>query len=124
MPAPPAPRRRASAPSNAPSNTRSSAPPHDTAPSKETVPETDRAPRESVNTGLPPHAPGANVKRRLGPLELPHERDESLHATASAPDPVIEQAARDLAKGQVDTDLRTTPGLDAQRREQLLRRRR
>ncbi|HSX95179.1 MAG TPA: hypothetical protein VLG41_19805 [Hydrogenophaga sp.] len=122
MPAPPVPQGPASARSNAPSN--ETTPSKETAPSNETVPEADSAPRESVNTGLPPHAPGANVKRRLGPLELPHERDESLHATASQPDPVIEQAARDLAKGQVDTDLRTTPGLDAQRREQLLRRRR
>jgi hypothetical protein len=116
-----------SAPS-APNSTRRRAPPPSKGPSNETsnetVPEADSAPRESVNTGLPPHAPGAHVKRRLGPLELPHERDEGLHATASQPDPVIEQAARDLAKGQVDTDLRTTPGLDAQRREQLLRRRR
>lgn len=110
MPAPPAPK---------PAPTRRGSPP-----AKETVPEANTAPRESINMGLPPHAPGANVKRRLGPLELPHERDESLHATESQPDPVIEQAARDLAEGQVDTDLRTTPGLDAQRREQLLRRRR
>ncbi len=55
-------------------------------------------------------------------LELPHERDQSLHATADQPDPVIEQAHRDLAAGQVDTDLRNTPGLDARRRKQLLKR--
>jgi len=80
-------------------------------------------PRKSVNRGLPPHAPGAVVKRRFDALELPHERDEGLKSTASEPDPVIEQAGRDLASGQVDTDLRATPGLDAQRRERLLRRR-
>ncbi|NIM41114.1 MAG: hypothetical protein GTN84_08415 [Hydrogenophaga sp.] len=80
-------------------------------------------PRKVVNTGLPPHAPGAFVKRRFDALELPHERDEGLETTASEPDPVIEQAGRDLASGQVDTDLRATPGLDAQRRERLLRRR-
>ena len=41
--------------------------------------------------------------------------------TAATPDPAIEQARRDLAAGQVDTDLRATPGLDAQRRKDLLR---
>ena len=35
-------------------------------------------------------------------------------------DPLIEQAHRDLQQGQVDTDLRNTPGLDAARREQLV----
>ncbi len=82
------------------------------------------APRKAVNTGLPPHAPGAAPKRRFDALELPHERDEGLKATASEPDPVIEQAGRDLDSGQVDTDLRGTPGLDVQRRERLLRGRR
>jgi hypothetical protein len=82
------------------------------------------APREAVNSGLPPHAPGAKHKRRFDALELPHERDEGLNATASEPDPVIERAGEDLASGQVDTDLRNTPGLDAQRRAQLLRKRR
>lgn len=82
----------------------------------------DTAPRESINTGKPPHAPGARGKKGHEALELPHERDEGLQATKAEPDPVIEQAGRDLAAGQVDTDLRATPGLDAQRREQLLRR--
>lgn len=36
------------------------------------------------------------------------------------PRPVIEQAKRDLDAGQVDTDLRGTPGLDAERRARLL----
>lgn len=54
-------------------------------------------------------------------LELPHERDQNLDATDPQPDPVIEQAARDLKQGQVDTDLRATPGLDAERRKDLLR---
>ncbi len=39
--------------------------------------------------------------------------------TAPQPDPVIEQARKDLEKGQVDTDMWATPGLDAQRRERL-----
>ncbi len=83
----------------------------------------DAAPRESINTGRPPHAPGDGPKPEQAreALELPHERDQNLNATADEPDPVIEQAARDLADGQVDTDLRGTPGLDADRRKQLLK---
>jgi hypothetical protein len=36
----------------------------------------------------------------------PNERDESADAQASAPRPVIEQAAADLAAGRQDTDRR------------------
>lgn len=39
--------------------------------------------------------------------------------TGNQPDPVIEQAHDDLQKGQVDTDMWATPGLDANRRERL-----
>ncbi len=34
---------------------------------------------------------------------------------------VIEQAKRDLDDGQVDTDLRSTPGMDAERKKDLLK---
>lgn len=55
-------------------------------------------------------------------LRLPHERDQSaVDTTAAAPDPVVAQAARDLAAGLVDTDLRNPGGLDGPRRQQLLR---
>jgi len=47
---------------------------------------------------------------------LPHERDQQNDATNAAPNPDIERAAKDLKQGQVDTDLRATPGLDAERR--------
>jgi hypothetical protein len=53
-------------------------------------------------------------------LPLPHERDEAAGHVAPGPDPVIRQAQRDIDAGLVDTDLRATPGLDAQRREVLL----
>jgi hypothetical protein len=53
-------------------------------------------------------------------LRLPHERDASPDTTAPEPDPMIVQAKRDLDAGLVDTDLRTTPGLDAEQRERLL----
>ena len=54
-------------------------------------------------------------------LKLPHERDESVGAAGQAPRKIIEQARRDLEAGQVDTDMRATPGLDAQRRRKLVK---
>ena len=36
-------------------------------------------------------------------LKMPNERDESLDMTPDAPDPVIEQAAIDVARGLQDT---------------------
>lgn len=51
---------------------------------------------------------------------LPHERDQQTDATHPDPDPHIQRAANDLKQGQVDTDLRATPGLDAQRRGELV----
>lgn len=53
-------------------------------------------------------------------LNLPHERDESLNATAAKPDPVMVQAKRDIDAGLVDTDMRATPGLDAKLRAKLV----
>lgn len=57
-------------------------------------------------------------------VALPHERDESTRTTDPEPDPVIRRAYEDLEAGLVDTDLHGTPGLDAERREELLRRQR
>ncbi|KQV52989.1 hypothetical protein ASC95_09425 [Pelomonas sp. Root1217] len=56
-----------------------------------------------------------DASRPQGP-SLPHDRDQQAAATNPAPDPHIDRAARDLKQGQVDTDLRATPGLDAERR--------
>jgi len=54
---------------------------------------------------------------------LPHERAQvPADANEHRADPVIEQAHRDIDRGLVDTDMRATPGLDAGRRQQLLRR--
>ena len=39
---------------------------------------------------------------------------------APPPDPVMQQAKRDLDAGKIDTDLRATPGLDATRRAELV----
>ena len=54
-------------------------------------------------------------------LKLPHERDESVGTAGRAPRRVIEQARRDLEAGLVDTDMRATPGLDAQCRRRLVK---
>lgn len=56
-----------------------------------------------------------DASRPEGP-SLPHDRDQQAAATPAEPDPHIRCAARDLQQGQVDTDLRATPGLDAERR--------
>ena len=73
--------------------------------------------------------PAATVQTRLQTqdhppdLRLPHERDQSaVDITAAAPDPMMVQAAKDLAAGLVDTDLHNLPGLDAERQRTLLRR--
>ena len=51
---------------------------------------------------------------------LPHETDQALGQVAAKPDPVIVQAKRDIDAGMVDTDMRATPGLDAERRAHLV----
>jgi hypothetical protein len=80
--------------------------------------------RKTIRThvGTPPIAPGTpDVPTDAGRgMHLPHERDENHDTTAPNPDPVIVQARRDLDAGLVDTDLRTTPGLDAEQRQRLL----
>lgn len=71
--------------------------------------------------GEAPIAPGTQHVRGGGrALPMPHERDETTGHTDPEPVPVIEQARRDIESGQVDTDLRATPGLDAERRRQLV----
>ncbi len=65
--------------------------------------------------GLPPAPPPPPEA-----LPLPHERDESGGHTASRPDPLMRQARSDIDRGLVDTDLRSTPGLDAARRKALV----
>ena len=90
-----------------------------TARSKAT-PEAAKPVKGPAVVGKPPHAPGsAPATGGIGPA-LPHERDESTSHVATAPDPVIQQAKRDLDAGLVDTDMRATPGLDAKRRAELV----
>lgn len=63
---------------------------------------------------------GAGTPGPANGLSLPHERDESNHAPSAAPDPVMVQAKRDIDAGMVDTDMHATPGLDTERRDQLV----
>lgn len=53
-------------------------------------------------------------------LPLPHERDQATGQVGHTDDPVMRQAKRDIDAGLVDTDMRATPGLDAERRERLV----
>ncbi len=90
-------------------------------------PATPRAPRgvkSPANVGKAPIAPDDPQPGAGQDLPMPNERDESIGNTAAHTDPVIEQAQRDIESGQVDTDLRNTPGLDAPRRAELLKRER
>ena len=101
---------------------------------------TVRAPHQrdesSANTAQP-RAPNAGhvserVDRVLGKPEhdhersgagpgtsghLPHERDQRLDEQHSGPRANIEQAARDIESGQLDTDLHNTPGIERVVRE-------
>jgi len=61
---------------------------------------------------------GARVVNKS--LRLPHERDQSTDAVASAPQDVMVQAKKDIDAGLVDTDMRATPGLDAEQREAMV----
>lgn len=63
---------------------------------------------------------GAKAPPSSAGLKLPHERDESIDDTAKTPDPMMVQAKRDIDTGLVDTDMHSTPGLDAERRASLV----
>lgn len=75
-------------------------------------------PTARTHTRMPP--PAAAEPPPPEDLALPHERDEASGQTSHQPDPVIHQAKRDIDRRLVDTDMRATPGLDAQRREALV----
>lgn len=59
--------------------------------------------------------------RPASPLPLPHEREQASGHVNPKPQRKIVQAQRDIAAGQVDTDLRATPGLDAPQRARLVK---
>ena len=82
--------------------------------------QTPRGMKAPKAVGKAPIAPDDPEPGTGAGLPMPHERDTSIGNTAAHPDPVIEQARRDIESGQVDTDLHNTPGLDAPRRAELL----
>jgi len=55
---------------------------------------------------------------------LPHERDQQLGSTSAEPDPVVQQAARDIKAGLVNTDLYGMEGMGAEEQQRLLARER
>ena len=67
--------------------------------------------KSSASVPPPPPAQSGGVGKPRTPrnaaveatLKMPNERDESLDMTPDAPDPVIEQAAVDVARGLQDT---------------------
>lgn len=61
-----------------------------------------------------------DASRPAGP-SLPHDRDQQAASTGSGTNAHIDRAAKDLKQGQVDTDLRATPGLDAERRGEMVK---
>jgi hypothetical protein len=52
---------------------------------------------------------------------LRHERDESADKAQSGPRDAMKRAKRNLDAGLVDTDLRNSPGMDAEQRRRLLK---
>ena len=54
------------------------------------------------------------------PLPHPHARDESITPDNGEPHPTLAQASHDIDAGMVDTDMRATPGLDAQTRDRFV----
>jgi len=77
--------------------------------------------RRTAGRQNPKPARGARgAARTASGLKLPHERDGSNDTVADEPDPVMIQAKRDIDAGLVDTDMRATPGLDAERRNELV----
>lgn len=75
-----------------------------------------------VHVARTPVAPGSVPTPHDGDeLKLPHERDQSVDdSTPDVPNARMLQAKKDLDAGQMDTDMRNVPGLDAQRRAQAV----
>jgi hypothetical protein len=95
--------------------------------SAEPRPDGGNAPRDTGSASAPVekngHAKvdprGDHITNGAEATNLPTDSDLQP-LTPDTPDPKIEQARQDLASGQVDTDLREKPGLDAERRGQLV----
>ena len=96
--------------------------------SAEPRPDGGNAPRDTGSTEAPVDKDGrAKVDPRGDHItngaeasNLPTDSDLQP-MTPDTPDKKIEQARQDLASGQVDTDLREWPTLDAERRGRMVR---
>lgn len=84
------------------------------------MPPKQRQPTGPALVGRAPEALGSTSSSHGKDLALPHEKDESMSNVAEAPDPQIVQAKRDIDAGLVDTDMRATPGLDAELRKKMV----
>lgn len=67
---------------------------------KTPTPANPPAPLQRARVGKPSTPRDAAVEANL---KMPNERDESVAMTLDEPDPVIEQAAVDVARGLKDT---------------------
>lgn len=77
------------------------------------------APRNPVDRS--PRAQGSSPPQPEDEhLELPHERDQSTQNTSPEPHAEMKQASKDLEAGLVDTDMRSSPGLDAAQRKRYV----
>ena len=68
--------------------------------SKAPTPANPPLPTQRAKVAKPPTPRDEAVEAQL---QMPNERDESVDMTPDAPDPVIEQAAIDVARGLQDT---------------------
>jgi hypothetical protein len=60
-----------------------------------------KAPREQRSRPEQPDSPKDSAVEAS--LELPHERDQAVDMTNAQPNPVVEQAGRDVKRGVKDT---------------------
>lgn len=84
------------------------------------MPPKQRQPTGPALVGKGSAAPGSTSSSHAKDVAMPHEKDESTSNVAEAPDPKIVQAKRDIDAGLVDTDMRATPGLDAELRKKMV----
>jgi hypothetical protein len=77
--------------------------------------------KRPIGRQLPTPRRNTRTPAPAGPLPLAQDGGSApIKTTAAEPDPVMVQAKRDIDAGMVDTDMRATPGLDAERRARLV----
>ncbi len=98
---------------------------HDHSPESKPAPEEPGAGLQEGATRTIRGAPGgtqppASTGDTDGAMRMPFERDQSSDSSADRPRAVIKQAKKDLDAGLVNTDLRGSPGQDAEQQRKLL----